>query len=79
MSGLRRAARARPPPPGRPGSRLSPLCRSALELVPFGIKPLLRRAAAYEALERYQLAYVDYKTVLQVDCSVQAAHDGVNR
>ncbi|KAF1440966.1 Mitochondrial import receptor subunit TOM34, partial [Spheniscus mendiculus] len=54
-------------------------CRSALDLVPFGIKPLLRRAAAYEALERYQLAYVDYKTVLQVDCSVQAAHDGVNR
>uniref|UniRef100_U3JS57 Uncharacterized protein n=1 Tax=Ficedula albicollis TaxID=59894 RepID=U3JS57_FICAL len=53
--------------------------RSALELVPFGIKPLLRRAAAYEALERYSLAYVDYKTALQVDCSVQAAHDGVNR
>ncbi|NXU80796.1 TOM34 protein, partial [Oreotrochilus melanogaster] len=48
-------------------------------LVPFGIKPLLRRAAAYEALERYQLAYVDYKTALQVDCSIQAAHDGVNR
>ncbi|XP_010156933.1 PREDICTED: mitochondrial import receptor subunit TOM34, partial [Eurypyga helias] len=51
----------------------------ALDLVPFGVKPLLRRAAAYEALERYQLAYVDYKTVLQVDCSIQAAHDGVNR
>ncbi|XP_053099403.1 mitochondrial import receptor subunit TOM34 isoform X1 [Hemicordylus capensis] len=54
-------------------------CSVALDLVPFGIKPLLRRAAAYEALERYQLAYVDYKTVLQVDCTVQAAHDGVNR
>ncbi|NXW89008.1 TOM34 protein, partial [Alopecoenas beccarii] len=54
-------------------------CSSALELVPFGIKPLLRRAAAYEALERYQLAYVDYKTALQVDCSIPAAHDGVNR
>ncbi|NXN81579.1 TOM34 protein, partial [Bombycilla garrulus] len=54
-------------------------CSSALQLVPFGIKPLLRRAAAYEALERYSLAYVDYKTALQVDCSVQAAHDGVNR
>uniref|UniRef100_A0A8C5U4H5 TOM34 protein n=1 Tax=Malurus cyaneus samueli TaxID=2593467 RepID=A0A8C5U4H5_9PASS len=54
-------------------------CTSALELVPFGIKALLRRAAAYEALERYSLAYVDYKTALQVDCSVQAAHDGVNR
>ncbi|XP_063001645.1 mitochondrial import receptor subunit TOM34 [Elgaria multicarinata webbii] len=54
-------------------------CSAALDLVPFGIKPLLRRAAAYEALERYQLAYVDYKTVLQIDCTVQAAHDGVNR
>uniref|UniRef100_A0A8B9T232 Mitochondrial import receptor subunit TOM34 n=1 Tax=Anas platyrhynchos TaxID=8839 RepID=A0A8B9T232_ANAPL len=54
-------------------------CCGALKLVPFSIKPLLRRAAAYEALESYQLAYVDYKTVLQVDCSIQAAHDGVNR
>nr|XP_060628180.1 mitochondrial import receptor subunit TOM34 [Anolis sagrei ordinatus] len=54
-------------------------CSDALELVAFSIKPLLRRAAAYEALERYNLAYVDYKTVLQIDCSVQAAHDGVNR
>ncbi|NXS99964.1 TOM34 protein, partial [Jacana jacana] len=54
-------------------------CSKALELVPFSIKPLLRRAAAYEALEGYQQAYVDYKTVLQVDCTVQAAHDGVNR
>ncbi|NWI66998.1 TOM34 protein, partial [Todus mexicanus] len=51
----------------------------SLCLVPFGVKPLLRRAAAYEALERYPLAYVDYKTALQVDCSIQAAHDGVNR
>ncbi|XP_054029678.1 mitochondrial import receptor subunit TOM34 [Dryobates pubescens] len=54
-------------------------CSTALQLVPFGVKPLLRRAAAYEALERYRLAYVDYKTVLQVDCTIQAAHDGVNR
>uniref|UniRef100_A0ACB8F5W5 Mitochondrial import receptor subunit TOM34 n=1 Tax=Sphaerodactylus townsendi TaxID=933632 RepID=A0ACB8F5W5_9SAUR len=54
-------------------------CSVALDLVPFGIKPLLRRAAAYEALERYQLAYVDYKTLVQVDCTIQAGHDGVNR
>lgn len=25
------------------------------------------------------MAYVDYKTVLQIDTSVQAAHDAVNR
>ncbi|KAL2090650.1 hypothetical protein ACEWY4_012913 [Coilia grayii] len=54
-------------------------CSVSLDLVPFGIKSLLRRAAAYEALERYRLAYVDYKTVLQIDCNVPSAHDGTNR
>lgn len=34
---------------------------------------------AYESLERYRKAYVDYKTVLQIDISVQAAHDSVHR
>lgn len=51
----------------------------ALELQPFSLKPLLRRAMAYESLERYRKAYVDYKTVLQIDTSVQAAHDAINR
>ncbi|KAM7382428.1 hypothetical protein PAMP_002156 [Pampus punctatissimus] len=54
-------------------------CTRSLELQPFSLKPLLRRAMAYESLERYRLAYVDYKTVLQIDISVQAAHDSVNR
>ncbi|XP_056130491.1 mitochondrial import receptor subunit TOM34 [Lampris incognitus] len=54
-------------------------CNVSLELVPFGVKSLLRRAAAYEALERYRLAYIDYKTALQVDCNIPAAHDGTNR
>ncbi|XP_067230141.1 mitochondrial import receptor subunit TOM34 [Chanodichthys erythropterus] len=54
-------------------------CTESLELVPFGFKALLRRASAYEALERYRQAYVDYKTVLQIDCNIPAAHDGVNR
>ncbi|XP_076864439.1 sperm-associated antigen 1A [Brachyhypopomus gauderio] len=54
-------------------------CTRALELRPFSLKPLLRRAMAYESLERYRMAYVDYKTVLQVDVSVQAAHDSVHR
>uniref|UniRef100_A0A667ZVI6 Sperm associated antigen 1 n=1 Tax=Myripristis murdjan TaxID=586833 RepID=A0A667ZVI6_9TELE len=54
-------------------------CTRALELQPFSLKPLLRRALAYESLERYRKAYVDYKTVLQIDISVQAAHDSVNR
>uniref|UniRef100_A0A8C6ZQS1 Sperm associated antigen 1 n=2 Tax=Nothoprocta TaxID=8806 RepID=A0A8C6ZQS1_NOTPE len=42
-------------------------CNRALELQPFSLKPLLRRAMALEALERYRPAYVDYKTVLQID------------
>nr|XP_054597325.1 sperm-associated antigen 1 isoform X2 [Nothobranchius furzeri] len=54
-------------------------CTRALELQPFSLKPLLRRAMAYESLEQYRKAYVDYKTVLQIDSSVQAAHDSVNR
>ncbi|XP_028835126.1 sperm-associated antigen 1A-like [Denticeps clupeoides] len=54
-------------------------CTRALELQPFCLKPLLRRAMAYESLERYRQAYVDYKTVLQIDSGVQAAHDSVNR
>ncbi|XP_076004554.1 sperm-associated antigen 1 [Genypterus blacodes] len=54
-------------------------CTRALELQPFSLKPLLRRAMAYESLERYHKAYVDYKTVLQINISVQTAHDSVNR
>ncbi|XP_057683502.1 sperm-associated antigen 1A-like [Corythoichthys intestinalis] len=54
-------------------------CTKALELQPFYLKALLRRAAAYESLERYRKAYVDYKTVLQIDAGVQAAHDSVHR
>ncbi|XP_032375127.1 sperm-associated antigen 1 [Etheostoma spectabile] len=54
-------------------------CTRALELQSFSLKPLLRRAMAYESMERYRQAYVDYKTVLQIDTSVQAAHDSVNR
>ncbi|XP_068425516.1 sperm-associated antigen 1-like [Clinocottus analis] len=54
-------------------------CTRALELQSFSLKPLLRRAMAYDSLERYRKAYVDYKTVLQIDTSVRAAHDSVDR
>ncbi|XP_030276523.1 mitochondrial import receptor subunit TOM34 isoform X1 [Sparus aurata] len=54
-------------------------CNMSLELSQFNVKSLLRRAAAYEALERYRLAYIDYKTALQIDCNIAAAHDGTNR
>ncbi|XP_008406507.1 mitochondrial import receptor subunit TOM34 [Poecilia reticulata] len=54
-------------------------CDTSLELFPFNVKSLLRRAAACEALERYRHAYIDYKTALQIDCNIAAAHDGTNR
>ncbi|KAM9308445.1 sperm-associated antigen 1 [Gastrophryne carolinensis] len=54
-------------------------CNNALELQPFSIKPLLRRAMANESLERYRQAYVDYKVALQIDSSLQLANDSVNR
>ncbi|XP_061615501.1 sperm-associated antigen 1A isoform X2 [Phyllopteryx taeniolatus] len=54
-------------------------CTKALQLQPYHLKALLRRAMAYESLERYRRAYADYKTVLQMDTGVQAAHDSVHR
>ncbi|PKK34413.1 sperm associated antigen 1 [Columba livia] len=54
-------------------------CNRALELQPFSLKPLLRRAMAHESMERYRQAYIDYKTVLQIDSSIQAANDSANR
>ncbi|XP_058524565.1 sperm-associated antigen 1 [Ochotona princeps] len=54
-------------------------CNRALEHRPFSLKPLLRRAMAYEMLEQYRPAYVDYKTALQIDCTIQLANDSVNR
>ncbi|KFP62828.1 Sperm-associated antigen 1, partial [Cariama cristata] len=54
-------------------------CNRALELQPFSLKPLLRRAMANESMERYRQAYIDYKTVLQIDSSILAANDSANR
>uniref|UniRef100_A0A8C5T031 Sperm-associated antigen 1 n=1 Tax=Malurus cyaneus samueli TaxID=2593467 RepID=A0A8C5T031_9PASS len=54
-------------------------CNRALELQPFSLKPLLRRAMANESMERYRQAYIDYKTILQIDSSIQAANDSANR
>ncbi|KAM9235591.1 sperm-associated antigen 1 [Leptosomus discolor] len=54
-------------------------CNRALELQPFSLKPLLRRAMANESMERYRQAYIDYKTALQIDSGIQAANDSANR
>lgn len=60
-------------------NRVWPFFFRALELHPYSLKPLLRRAMAYESMERYRQAYVDYKTLLQIDSGIQAANDSVNR
>lgn len=41
-------------------------CCRALQLKPFSVKALLRRATAFETLEKFRLAYVDYRTVQQI-------------
>ncbi|CAJ0921065.1 unnamed protein product [Ranitomeya imitator] len=51
----------------------------ALELQPFSLKPLLRRAMANESLEKYRQAYVDYKVALQLDSTMLLANDSINR
>ncbi|XP_076467629.1 sperm-associated antigen 1-like [Babylonia areolata] len=54
-------------------------CNKSLDLVPHSVKPLLRRAAAYEAMERYGHAYIDYKHILRVSPSVEQALQGSSR
>ncbi|KAJ8313729.1 hypothetical protein KUTeg_008290 [Tegillarca granosa] len=54
-------------------------CTTALDLVPHSVKPLLRRASAYEHIERYRMAYVDYKHVLHIDRFADMAHQGSSR
>lgn len=34
---------------------------------------------AYESIERYRQAYVDYKVALQIDSGTQLANDSINR
>ncbi|XP_033123357.1 sperm-associated antigen 1-like isoform X2 [Anneissia japonica] len=54
-------------------------CDDALKFGPFLTKPYLRRAKAYETLERYRQAYVDYRNVLRIDPTNKSAQDGSAR
>nr|XP_006821052.1 PREDICTED: sperm-associated antigen 1-like [Saccoglossus kowalevskii] len=54
-------------------------CNKALQLFPYLPKPLLRRAAAYETLEKYRESYVDYMAVFSIDPSSMVAQEGSNR
>ncbi|XP_053095371.1 sperm-associated antigen 1 isoform X2 [Pangasianodon hypophthalmus] len=53
-------------------------CCRALQLKPFGVKALLRRAMAFETLEKFRLAYVDYRTVQQTH-NTHSVQQHVNR
>ncbi|XP_060776881.1 sperm-associated antigen 1 isoform X2 [Neoarius graeffei] len=53
-------------------------CSRALQLKPFSVKPLMRRAMAFETLEKFQLAYVDYRTVQQIH-NTPSVQQHVNR
>ncbi|XP_064652393.1 sperm-associated antigen 1-like isoform X2 [Lineus longissimus] len=54
-------------------------CNESLKLVPHSIKPLLRRAQAYEILEKYKKAYIDYRHVLAIDSRTDVALQGSSR
>ncbi|KAH9488656.1 Sperm associated antigen 1 [Bulinus truncatus] len=54
-------------------------CTQSLLYVPHNVKALLRRAAAYETLEKYSDAYVDYKHVISIDKSTEQAFQGAHR
>lgn len=54
-------------------------CTRSLQLIPHSVKPLLRRAMAYENLERPRLAYIDYRHVLLLDGRIDQAHIGTKR
>lgn len=54
-------------------------CDRALTLCPGSTKPLLRRAMALEALEKYRQAFVDYRQVLNAGSNVEVAQQGADR
>lgn len=53
-------------------------CDKALELDPENVKALVRRAQAYESLEKYKLSLADYETALRLGGG-SVAQQGVNR
>ncbi|EDV20339.1 uncharacterized protein TRIADDRAFT_61052 [Trichoplax adhaerens] len=54
-------------------------CSESLDIIPNAIKPLMRRAASYEILEKYRKAFLDYRSVNVIDRSNKNASDGISR
>ncbi|XP_041464740.1 sperm-associated antigen 1-like isoform X2 [Lytechinus variegatus] len=54
-------------------------CTSALDLNPNNVKVYLKRAQAYETIEKYDYAYVDFKTAMNFDMYNTNAQNGASR
>ncbi|XP_063959850.1 sperm-associated antigen 1-like isoform X2 [Lytechinus pictus] len=54
-------------------------CTSALDLNPNNVKTYLKRAQAYETIEKYDYAYVDFKTAMNFDMYNTNAQNGASR
>jgi len=54
-------------------------CTEALKLQPQNVKALVRRALAYEALERFQHALDDFRAVLLLEPNLPSAQQGAHR
>lgn len=54
-------------------------CSAAIKLDPLYVKALVRRAQAYEKMDKLPEALADYKKVCEIDKSVAAAREGAKR
>ncbi|XP_065897793.1 sperm-associated antigen 1-like isoform X2 [Dysidea avara] len=55
-------------------------CTTSIAMAPANsYKPLLRRALAYETMEKFQLAFVDYQLVVHLNGSIEQARMGCTR
>ena len=54
-------------------------CNQVQELEPNELKSLLRRASAYEALEKWEDAQSDYRCIMAIDSSVKSVSQGLAR
>jgi len=54
-------------------------CDRVLELKPLDVKALIRRASAYEHMEKYRLAFDDFRAAQAIDWTATQAQTGANR
>eukprot|EP00731_Ephydatia_muelleri_P010755 Em0005g1341a len=54
-------------------------CTRSLSLSPLNVKTVIRRAQAYDSMEKYQQAYNDFQLVLKIDSTVELAATSSDR